>query len=111
MAINEIFQGEDKTLTLKNNIDLSAATEIVFNVDTPTQIVKSLSAGQITAVTTTQMTVQIDAADTETVPAGGYRMQSRATLAGKLVNGKYRPNKITIRDSVFTTAGSGNDYN
>ena len=108
---NELFQGEDKTISVSTNIDLSSATEIDFRIDTPTQIIKKLSSG-VSGVTSTLFLVAIDAADTETVPAGNYKYQVRATLStGKLVNGKFSPNKIIIKDSIFTTAGTGRDYN
>lgn len=110
MAI-DIFQGEDKTVVVKTNIDLTGASEIQFNIDTPTMISKTLTAGQITGVTNSQFTVQIDAADTATVPASGYKYQARATLAdGKIANGRFRPNKLTIRDSLFVTQGQGKVY-
>ena len=109
----EIFQGEDKTITVESNIDLTTHDEIEFTIDTPTQIKKTLSgSGGISGVTATQFTVQIDAADTETVKAGPYKYQARATdSSGKISNAKFQPNKITIKDSVFTSIGSGNDYN
>ena len=108
----EIFQGEDKTITVESNIDLRTHDEIEFTIDTPSQIKKTLTGGSISGVTATQFTVQIDAADTETVKAGPYKYQARATdSSGKISNAKFQPNKITIKDSVFTSAGSGNDYN
>ena len=108
----EIFQGEDKTITVESNIDLTTHTEIEFTIDTPTQIKKTKTGGEITGITATQFTVQIDAADTETVKAGPYKYQARATYSsGKISNAKFQPNKITIKDSVFTSIGSGNDYN
>lgn len=110
-ATVKIFQGEDKTIVVITNEDISAATEIEFVIDTPTQIKKTLSDGEISAVTSTQFTVQIDAADTETVEAGEYLFQCRATVSAKIRQGVFSPNKIEIRDSAFTTEGSGNDYN
>lgn len=93
------------------NDDLSAATEIEFYIDTPTQIKKTLSSsGGISAVTATQFSVQIDAADTETVKAGPYKFQSRATIASKKHNIKHTPNQIKILDSILVTQGSGQDY-
>ena len=108
----ELFQGEDKTITVTSNIDLTTHTEIEFTIDAPTQITKTLSGSGISGVTATQFTVQIDAADTETLKAGPYKYQARATdSSGKISNAKFQPNRITIKDSVFTSAGSGNDYN
>ena len=57
----EIFQGEDETIVVETNIDLSAATEIDFRIDTDPQIAKTLSAGGVTAVTASQFFVAIDA--------------------------------------------------
>lgn len=110
-AAIRIYQGEDKTIVVTTNEDISTATEIEFVIDTSTQIKKTFTAGQITNVTSTQFTVQIDASDTETVEAGEYLFQCRATVADKIRQGVFSPDKIEIRDSAFTTAGSGNDYN
>lgn len=106
-----IYQGEDKTIIVKTNVSLVAATEIEFIIDTATQIKKSLTASQITGVTATQFFVQIDAGDTETVKAGEYLFQCRSTIATKKTNGKFQPNSINILPSAFTTAGSRKDYN
>jgi len=110
-----LFQGEDKTLSITTNADVSAATEIEFLIDTQAQagkqISKTLTAGQITSVTATSFTVQIDAADSETVPEGNYKVQCRVTIADKKTNGLFQPNKIIIKDSVFVDEGTGNDYN
>jgi hypothetical protein len=107
----KLYQGEDKTIIVKTNIPLTSATEIEFIIDTPTQIKKTLSDVQITDVTATQYTVQIDAGDTETVDAGEYKYQTRATIDGKITNGRFQPNKINILNSAFTTGGSNRDYN
>lgn len=107
----EIYQGEDKTFIVETNIDLTSHTEIELIIDTPTQIEKSLTAGQITGVTATQFSVQIDSGDTESVEAGPYLIQSRATdSSGLFTQGKFQPNKITVKDSAFFAIGSGNDY-
>ena len=107
----ELYQGEDKTINVTTNIDLTSHSEIEFTIDTPTQIKKTKSGGSITGITSSQFSVQIDAADTETVPAGAYKYQARATLNSKITNAKFQPNRVTILDSVFTDEGSGNDYN
>jgi hypothetical protein len=108
----EIYQGQDDEITvLTGTTDLTTATEIDFRIDTYPQVVKTLSAGQITALTATQFLVTIDAADLASVEAGNYKYQCRATLAGKIRQGKFTPNKIIVRDSVFETQGQGNDYN
>ncbi len=106
-----IYQGEDKTIVVKTNVSLVSATEIEFIIDTPTQIKKTLTDSQITAVTATQFTVQIDAGDTETTEAGEYLFQCRSTISSKKTNGKFQPNKLNILDSAFTSVGAGNDYN
>ena len=110
-AAVRLYQGEDKTLVVTTNEDISAATEIEFVIDTPTQIKKLLSAGEITGVTTSQFIVQLDASDTETVAEGKYLFQCRATVATKIRQGVFSPNKIDLRNSAFTNQGAGNDYN
>ena len=106
----ELFQGEDKTITVEMNDDISAATEIEFYIDTCTQIKKTLTASEISGVTATQFQVQIDAADTETKTPGPYKFQARATLAGKKHNIKFTPNKIRLLESVFVTQRTIKDY-
>lgn len=110
-AAIRIYQGEDKTIVVRTNEDISTATEVEFVIDTPTQIKKSLTEGQITNVTATSFTVQIDASDTETVEQGEYLFQCRATVATKIRQGVFSPNKVEIQNSAFTDEGSGNDYN
>ncbi len=105
-----LFQGEDKTLKILMNEDISAATEIEFYIDTCDQIKKTLSDAQITSVTAAQFFVQIDAADTETKEPGPYKFQARATIAGKKHNIKFRPNKIRILESVFVSQRRIKDY-
>lgn len=114
-AFPQVFQGENKSLVVSSgagsSIDLTLATEIEFRIDTPKQIIKTLSNGDITANSATQFTVLLVPGDTETITAGPYKYQARVTTAaGDLVNGKFTPNKLEIKDSIFTTAGSGNDY-
>lgn len=110
-AAIRIYQGEDKTIVVRTNEDISAATEIEFVIDTPTQILKKLTAGQIINVTSTSFTVLILAADTETVKSGEYLFQCRATVAALIRQGRFSPNKVQIKNSAFTTEGSGKDYN
>jgi len=105
-----LYQGEDKTIVVEMNTDLSAATEIEFSIDTPSRITKTLSAAQISAVTATQFSVQMDAADTETAKAGPYKYQGRATISGKTHNIRFIPNKIKILDSVFVDSNVTGDY-
>lgn len=108
----KVFQGEDKTINVDTGTtDLSASLDIEFNIDTNPQIVKRMSAGEITGLTSTRFIVILDAADTTTVPAGPYRYQLLVTDAnGKLSVGAFKPNKFTIKESNFATQGSGNDY-
>lgn len=111
MAVR-VYQGENKDIVVPTNIDLSSYTEIEFRVDTPSQIIKKLSNGEISGVTSSQFTVAIIPGDTETVEAGNYKFQVLATASdGKLTLGKFKPDRFTVEDSIFTTIGSGNDYN
>lgn len=105
-----LYQGEDKTISVAMNDDISAASEIEFYIDTSPQIKKTLTDAEISSVTTTSFSVQIDAADTETVKAGTYKYQARATLAGKKHNIRFTPNKVRLMDSVFVTQNRVNDY-
>ena len=107
----EIYQGEDSTLTITTSEDVSTATEIEFLIDAPTQISKTLGASQITSVTATGFTVQIDAADTSSIPEGGYKHQARVTIGSKLEHIRFTPNKIKIKDSVFVDDYTPGDYN
>lgn len=106
----ELYQGEDKTIVVSMNDDLTSATEIEFIVDSPTQVIKKLSEAQISGVSSSQFSVQIDAADFATTAQGSYKIQSRATIAGKKYNIRHTPNRIKILNSVFENQGSGNDY-
>ena len=106
----EIFQGDDEIITVESNIDLSTATEIEWAIDTQPQIVKTLTGGHISDVSTSQFLVAIDAADTASVTAGNYKYQCQATIAGKIKHGRFTPNKIILRNSIFTDEGSGRDY-
>lgn len=105
-----LYQGEDKTIDVLMNDDISTATEIEFYIDTDDQIKKTLSAAQISSVTATQFSVAIDAADTETKTPGPYKFQARATIAGKKHNIKFTPNKIRLLESVFITQRRIKDY-
>jgi len=108
-----VFQGEDKTINVDTGTtDLSASLDIEFNVNTSPQIVKRLSATEITGLTATRFLVILNKADTASVPAGPYRYQLLVTDAnGKLSNGVFKPNKFTVMESNFVNQGSGNDYN
>jgi hypothetical protein len=106
----ELAQGADEVVDVLSNIDLTTATEIDFRIDTQPQLVKTLTGGGIGSVTATQFTVTIDAADLATVPAGPYKYQVQATIAGLVKQGLFQPDKIKVTDSIFTDEGMGNDY-
>ena len=106
----EIYQGEDKAIVVNMNDDISAATEIEFRVDTSPQITKTLSASDITSVTATSFTVQINAADFATTPRGAYKYQARATIGGKKYNIRFTPNKFKILTSLFESTETPGDY-
>ena len=108
----EIFQGEDKTIVVTTNDDLSAATEIEFYVDTLTKIKKTLSNAEISGVTSTQFSVTLIPGDTESVPPGDYRYQCRATVGGKIKNGRFTPNRLKIVKSLMVSSAlaSSGDY-
>ena len=106
----ELYQGEDMTLTVEMNDDISAATEIELYIDTNPQVKKTLSAGQISGVTSTQFDVQIDAGDTNDIPPGAYKYQARATLSSKKYNIKFTPNTLNIRRSIFENPVGRDDY-
>ena len=106
----EIYKGADQQIDIESNIDLTSATEIEFTIDTDTQIAKTLTGGGISSVTTTQFTVQIDAGDTADIAHDTYKFQVRATIAGKKKQGRLRPNKIILKDSVFESSRNVKDY-
>ena len=107
----EIFQGEDKAFTVSTNEDLSSATEIQVTVDTPKAIRKTLTGGDISAVTSSEFTVQFAAGDTATTCSGSYKWQVQAVIGGNTYVAPFRPNRFVIKDNVALDAGSGNDYN
>lgn len=106
----EITQGMDKTLTLWVSDDLTSATEVEYVIDSPTRISKALTTG-VTVNSASQVTIQIDAADTTNIVPGPYKQQMRATLSGKLTKVKIQPNKIRITDSVWVDEYVAGDYN
>ena len=107
----EIYQGEDKTLTISPGADLTSYTEIEFIIDSPRQIKKTLSGGGIGSVTATQFNVDIDAADTARVSPGEYKYQVRATNgSGDKFHSKLTPNYVRILHSSFENPTGGNDY-
>jgi len=105
-----IYQGADAIIDIESNIDLSAATEIEVTIDTTEQIVKTLTAGGVSDVTSTQFTLNIDSGDTQDIKAGNYKYQVRATIGGKKKQGRLVPNKITLADSVFVQPRNIKDY-
>lgn len=107
----EVFQGATKVITVQTNIDLAAATEIEFRIDTCPTITKTMTGGGISGLSATEFKVTIEPEDTESIKAGVYKYQARATVGASKIQGRFKPNKLTIKESVFTTGGSGNDYN
>ena len=108
----KIYQGTHKNLIVTTNISLSAASEIELRVDTAKQIVKTLTNGDISNVTSTQFEVAFVPGDTDNTVAGDYKYEVVATdSSSNKVHGKFSPDKITIAPSIFTTLGSGKDYN
>ncbi len=107
----ELYQGEDKTLIIGTNEDLTTYTQIEFVIDSPRQIKKTLTGGGISGVTASQFSVQIDAADTKNVNPGRYKYQTRATSSGsKTYHGKTVPNGVRVLHSSFVNPTNGNDY-
>ena len=96
-----IYQGATKILQVTTSTDLSSATEIEFRIDSPVQISKTLTGGGVSNVTSTQFDVTIANTDTTNTPAGEYKYQARATIGANVIQGKFQPNKLIIRDSVF----------
>ncbi len=105
-----VFQGEDKSLVIPVNLDLTTYTEIEFIIDASKQITRKLSRGEISAVTATQF--QVSVGDVSNTPAGEYRYQIRATDAGgSIQQAEIRPSRISVKHSAFVNPNSGNDYN
>lgn len=110
MAI-ELYQGENKSIVVTTNVDLTTATEIEFRIDSSPQIIKKLTTSGITGVTATQYTINIEPGDTSSIGAGEYKIQARYTdSSGDIHHGKFTPNKLTLRESIFVNPNSGNDY-
>lgn len=113
-AETEIFQGADKTIIVEYNsaLDLTLASEIEAIVDSCPQVLKTLTAGEISGVTSSQYTIQFSNSDFEDIAAGEYLFQTRATISDVITQGRFYPNKITLRDSAFiTNLITSNDYN
>lgn len=102
-----IYQAADRNLAFNLKTadnSLTSATEIEVLIDTPTQIIKKLSDGEVTSVTTTSFIVQITDSDTESTPSGEYDVQVRKTSGtGLITQGICSPSTIRIVDSKFTT--------
>ncbi len=102
---NTVWQGTDKDFIVKHNYtSMTSATEVEVFINTSPQIIKKLSQGDITGVTTTQLLLQIDDADTASKRSGEYNIEARiTTAAGRVIYGKLQPSKMVIKDSIFTT--------
>lgn len=111
----ELYQGENKTIVVSTNVDLTTATEIEFTVakvdNVKTKFTKTLTGGAISGVTSTQYSVAVSPEDTDDFPSGEYIVQARYTDAsGNIFQGKFVPNKVKILGSLFVEQGTGNDY-
>ena len=113
----EIYAGSDasiaietrKHITFDSVIDLSTATEIEVTVDAPTPIRLTKTGGDISSVTATGFTMTFVPADTESVEPGSYRYQCRATIGG-LKHGRFIPDRIKVKASVFVSSRTPGDY-
>ena len=105
-----LHQGEDATITVTTNDDCSTATELEYRLDSPSQVIKKLSAGEISTPTSTGFTITLDAADTTDIEAGIYKHQARVTLSGKVYTIRFTPDSMKILDSVFVDSNPVNDY-
>ena len=111
MASISLYQGEDKTIVVNTNEDLTTATEIEFRIDCSPQVVKTLTGGGISGVTATGYAIALEPGDTTNIDAGEYKIQSRYTDSGGNINhGKFVPNKLKLIESIFVNPNSGNDY-
>ena len=80
---------------------VASATEVEFGIDCRPEVVKRLSAGQISNVSATGFTVSLLPADFNNIKPGEYKCQARVTIAGTPYAVEFRPNKVRIVDSVF----------
>lgn len=104
-----IYQGADRDIVVTHDdTDLATATEIEVIIastrqELPTSILKTLTGGGVSGVTSTEFTVTIEDADTLSATPGEYDIQCRATsAAGVRTQGIFNPNKVKITDSLFT---------
>ena len=103
MKTGTIWQGTDKTFNVVHDYsDLPSATEVEVYIDSKPQIIKTLGDG-VTGVSATNYTLTVAGEDTENIESGEYRIQARITTStGSRVFGRILPDKVRIRDSVFT---------
>ena len=102
------YQGEDKLIECQVT-GVSAATEIEVTIDCNPQVIKTLSGGHITGLSSTGFNLQLSASDLTTITPGLYKYQGRATI-GTLHNIRFVPNQIRLLESVFETSRNVRDY-
>ena len=90
--------------------DVSASTQIEDTIDCYPQIILTLSAADISAVTSTGFSFQLAASDTADVKPGSYRYGARATIAGSISQIKPVSDLIRILPSVFENSRTVLDY-
>ena len=103
-----VFQGADKLFECQV-VGVELASEIEVTFDCNPQVVKTLSGGGITGLSSSGFLVQIDASDLVSIEPGLYRYQGRATI-GTLHNIRFVPDQIRLLESVFENSTSVRDY-
>ena len=103
-----VYQGEDKLIECQVT-GVSAATEIEVTIDCNPQVIKTLSGGSVSNVSSSGFNLQIDASDLTSIKPGLYKYQGRATI-GTLHNIRFTPNQIRLLESVFETSRNVRDY-
>jgi hypothetical protein len=107
----EVWTGSDVDIDIETDSDVSAATEIEWWMEGGRAVVKkSMGEGHITGLTSTQFTLTLLAADTESEQPGPYKMQCRATVGGLFRQIVFKPNQFILRDSLFSTSRNIRDY-
>ena len=103
-----VWQGTDAIFNISHDYtDLVTATAIEVYVDTPSQIVKTLSDG-VTSVSATNMVVTLAAGDTDDVDPGEYCIQARiTTTGGQQFFGRILPERVKILESNWGSGSSG----
>ena len=104
----QVYQGEDKLFQCEvTGVEL--ASEIELTIDCNPQVVKTLSGGGITGLSSSGFNCQIDASDLVSIKPGLYRYQARATIGTKH-NIRFVPDQIRLLESVFENSTSVRDY-